>query len=150
MCVCQGEGGGLLTLRGCCRKGLCMQQIQSTLVLLVFLLHSRGDFLGATTFPVVQLATFGQQPGSSGFGRGLDHGHQARTFFLTTGVLLKDIYTDINICIYKERSLPCCITELHTSKEICFKDNMACKVKKRHAVKVDSSLPECSWEMLRK
>lgn len=78
----------VLTLRGGCRKGLSMQQIQSALVLLVFLLcHQRG-FLGAPTLPVVQLASFGQQFGPPGFGRGLDHCHQSGTFLLPTGVLL--------------------------------------------------------------
>lgn len=67
-----------------------MQQIQSTLVLLVFLLHGWSHFLGTTAFPVVQLATFGQQPGSSGFGRGLDHGDQAGTLLLAAGVLLQE------------------------------------------------------------
>lgn len=76
-----------LTLRGCCRKGLGVQQIQRALILLLPL-SSRGSFLGSTTLLVVQLATFGQQPCSSGFGSRLDHCHQAGTLLLTTGVLL--------------------------------------------------------------
>lgn len=99
VCVC------LLTLRRCCREGLCMQQIQSTLVLLVFLLHSRSDFLGTTTFLVVQLATFGQQTGSSGFGRGLDHGVQTRTLLLTARVLLKDVQQRWIVITYGQREV---------------------------------------------
>lgn len=87
LCVCVFVCA--LTLRGRCRKGLSMQQIQSTLVLLVFLLCHQSGFLGAAALPVVQLATFGQQLGPPGFGRGLDHRHQSGTLFLPTGVLLE-------------------------------------------------------------
>lgn len=93
LCVCVWP----LTQRWRCRKSLSVQQIQSTLVLLVFLLCNRSGFLGAAAFPVVQLATLGQQSGSSGFGRGLDHCHQTRTLLLTTGVLLQYAWTDAHI-----------------------------------------------------
>lgn len=78
----------VLTLSGHCRKCLSMQQVQSTLVLLVFLLCHQSGFLGATTFSVVQLASFGQQFGPPGFGGGLDHCHQSGALLLPTGVLL--------------------------------------------------------------
>lgn len=94
-----------LTLRGSRRKGLGVQQIQSALILLVFLLSSRGGFLGSTTFLVVQLATLGQESGSSGFGWGLDHCHQARTLLLTTGVLLQ--YACTHTCSYKRAQRAC-------------------------------------------
>lgn len=77
-----------LTLRGRRRKGLGMQQIQSTLVLLVFLLRHQSSFLRTTAFPVVQLASFRQQLGPPGLGGSLDHRHQSGTFLLPAGVLL--------------------------------------------------------------
>lgn len=66
-----------------------MQQIQSTLVLLVFLFSHQCSFLRTATFPVVQLATFRQQLGPPWFGRRLDHCHQSGTLFLPAGVLLQ-------------------------------------------------------------
>lgn len=42
-----------LTLRRCCRKGLGVQQVQRTLILLVFLLSSWGSLFGPATFFVV-------------------------------------------------------------------------------------------------
>lgn len=95
MCVCS------LTRR----ERLGMQQIQRALVLLVLLLGSRGGFLGAAAFLVVQLASFGQEAGSSGFGGGLDHRHQARPLLFAAGVLLS--YTKINIHTKSTESYSC-------------------------------------------
>lgn len=77
-----------LTLRGRCRKGLGMQQIQGALILL--LVASRRRLLGSTPLLVVQLATLGQEFGLAGLGGGLDHRHQWEALLLLpTGILLE-------------------------------------------------------------
>jgi len=83
------------TLRGRCREGLGVQQLQGALALVEGLpLHSRHrrrhrrrrGLLGPPALLVVQLAALGEQPGAAGFGRGLHH--QAGLLLLTTRVLL--------------------------------------------------------------
>jgi hypothetical protein len=58
-----------LTLRGCCRDGLGVQQLQGTLALLALAFGcSHGSLLGTPALPSAQLAAFAEEFGAAGFG----------------------------------------------------------------------------------